>query len=350
MSDDAAHNIAELDGAKWGSATAMVPPALGGGARTGAEPYEVGDVLLAEIEKIGAHDRLEGREGQRQTLYPGDRVVGVLGHRYAPDQFEGYAEVHDGLLHLLSGAGVLGTIRSRHDDHSRPTRAKLLGALTDLNGQKLNTRQFGLRPAEPLAGLRPLTIAVVGTMMNAGKTTAAASIVRGAARRGRVVAAAKITGTASMKDVSLMRDAGARRSLDFTACGWPSTYLCSAAELEDTFLAIYGSLLRIEPAVVVLELSDGIIQRETAMLLRAPAFTSRVDTVVLAAGDALGAEAGVGRLRTLGLPVQAVSGRTSMSPLLVAETESVTGLPCLTRSQLEEGAALELVPQAAGVQ
>lgn len=348
MAEDLGHMVTELDGAKWGSATVMVPPALAAGVRVGEDSHEVGDVLLVEVEKVGVHDRLEGREGQRQTLYPADRVVGVLGHRYAPDQFEGYAEAHNGTLHLLSGAGVLGTVRSRHDGASRPTRVKLLGTLVDLKGQKLNTRQFGLRPAETPGGRRPLTIAVVGTMMNAGKTTAAVSIVRGAAKRGHVVAAAKITGTASMKDVALMRDAGARRALDFTACGWPSTYLCSAAELEEVFMTIYASLLRIEPAVMVLELSDGIIQRETAMLLRAPAFTTRVDTVVLAAGDALGAEAAVSRLRTLNLPVRAVSGRTSMSPLLVAETESVTGLPCLTRSQLEDGAVLEMVPQVAG--
>lgn len=271
-------------------------------------------------------------------------MVGAVGHRYAPDQFEGYAEILNGTLHLLSGAGVMGSVRTRHDDMGRPTRLRLLGTLSDLNGGRLNTRQFGIQPAAP-GSARPLAVAVVGTMMNAGKTTAAAAIVRGAARRGATVAAAKVTGTASMKDVALLRDSGAGRTLDFTACGWPSTYMCSAAELEEIFLAIYGSLLRANPDVLVIELADGIIQRETALLLRAPAFTSRIDAFVVAAGDALGAEAAVARMREMRLPVVATSGRASMSPLLIAETESVTNVPCLTREQLESGSMTELIPQ-----
>lgn len=196
--------------------------------------------------------------------------------------------------------------------------------------------------------MRVPTVVVVGTMMNAGKTTTATAMIYGAARRGMIVGAAKITGTASGKDVSQMHDAGARRAMDFTACGWPSTFLCSAEELEEIFLTLYASLLRIEPDLVVLELADGVIQRETGFLLRSPLFRSCLTGVVLAAGDAMGAEAAAGRLRALGLPLLAVSGRTSMSPLLVGETETVTGLPCLTRQQLEGGAVLELLPQAVG--
>ncbi len=348
LDHDIVANLDELSGAKWGSATAMVPPAVAHAVRREDAPPEVGDVAVAEVVRTGEHRRIEGPQGQRQTLYPGDRVVGVFGHRYAPDQFEGYAGTDGDTVHLLSGAAVLGIVRSRHADVSSPTRSRLLGYLTGSEGQRLNTRQFGIRPSRLAeSSRRPMTVAVVGTMMNAGKTTAAAAMVRGAVRRGLVVGAAKVTGTASGKDVFLMRDAGARRALDFTVCGWPSTYLCSASELEETFLALYGGLLRGEPEVVVLELADGITQRETAMLLRSPVFTAHLDAVVFAAGDALGAEGGVSRLRALGLPVVATSGRASMSPLLIAETVSLTRLPCLSREALEAGAALDLITRTA---
>jgi len=338
-----------LTTAKWGSATGMAPPALAAAVAPPEALPDVGDLALCEVVRLGAHHRLEGRAGERVTLYPGDRIVGVFGHRYAPEQFEGYAETDGERLHLMSIAGVLGVVRSRHPEISAPTRLRLLGYVVDAEGRRVNTRHFGLRRSPAAGGGRPTVVAVVGTMMNAGKTTTAAAIVRGAAARGLAVAAAKVTGTASGKDVAHMRDAGARRALDFTACGWPSTYLCSAAELEDLFQTLLGALERTEPSLIVLELADGIIQRETAMLLRSPAFASRVDAVILAAGDALGAEAALARLRSLGLPVVATSGRTSASPLLVAETVSLTRLPCLTREALEGGSLLELLPHPAAV-
>lgn len=331
-----------LDGAKWGSATVMIPQGFASGVGADADPPEVGDVVLGEVERIGAHTKIEGREGQRITIYAGDRMVGVLGHRYAPDQFEGYAEIAGGHVDLLSVAGVVGIVRSRHGDMGRPTRLRVLGYVRDLDGQRLSTRRFAIEPG-PVEAERPIGIAVVGTMMDAGKTTAATAIVRGAVARGLVVGAAKITGTAAGKDIAHMRDAGARRAVDFTACGWPSTYLCGSAELEETARTLYDALLRVRPDVVVMELADGITQRETAMLLRSPVFASLVDAVVFASGDALGAEAGVARLRSLGLAVVATSGRASMSPLLVAETEAVTGLPCLTRQALESGVVFDLV-------
>jgi hypothetical protein len=336
-------------GAKWGSATVLVPQAVVTGVVIDDAPPEVGDVLLAEVGKLGAHARLEGRDGQRQVLYPGDRVVGVFGHRYAPDQFEGYVGLNGAKAHLLSVAGVTGLVRSRHADQAAPTRLRMLGYLRDLHGQRLNTRRYGLQPPAEPPQSRPQTVAIVGTMMNAGKTTAASALIHGAARSGRTVAAAKVTGTASGKDVSAMRDAGAVRALDFTACGWPSTYLCSASELEETFRTLYASLLRAGPDLIVLEFADGIIQRETALLLQSPLFASHVDAIVVAAGDALGAEAAAARVRALRLPLVAVTGRTSMSPLLAAEAEAVTGLRCLTREDLEAGALLDLTRDLAGV-
>jgi hypothetical protein len=47
-----------------------------------------GDVVLARVEKIGQHPRIELPDGRRATLFTGDEVLVAYGNRYAPDQFE----------------------------------------------------------------------------------------------------------------------------------------------------------------------------------------------------------------------------------------------------------------------
>lgn len=61
-----------------------------------------------------------------------------------------------------------------------------------------------------------------------------------------------------------------------------------------------------------------------------------VDGVVFAAGDALGAVAGVAQLQALGLPVLAVSGVLTASPLAVQEVRSVLDVPVWRRDELSD--------------
>lgn len=52
---------------------------------------------------------------------------------------------------------------------------------------------------------------------------------------GHKVRASKLTGTAPLREVLHMNDAGATRYNDFTALGWPSTYLLNEEELLEIF-------------------------------------------------------------------------------------------------------------------
>ena len=54
-----------------------------------------------------------------------------------------------------------------------------------------------------------------------------------------------------------------------------------------------GHLAAASPDVIVIEVADGLLQRETARLFLIPEFTSWVDGVVFAANESLGAQAGV---------------------------------------------------------
>ncbi|HSE69677.1 MAG TPA: hypothetical protein VLA97_02885, partial [Nocardioidaceae bacterium] len=62
--------------------------------------------------------------------------------------------------------------------------------------------------------------------------------------------------------------------------------------------------------------------------------------------DAMGAAAGVDRLRELGLNVVAVSGRLTRSPLSMREAEKATGLPVLGAAELSDP---QLVSELLGI-
>jgi hypothetical protein len=78
----------------------------------------------------------------------------------------------------------------------------------------------------------------------------------------------------------------------------------------------------------VVEFADGILQRETAMLLRDPRVRSRIHRLVFSASDAFGAIGGLRILREeFDLEPDAISGRCSSSPLMIRELREWTKVP-----------------------
>jgi len=61
--------------------------------------------------------------------------------------------------------------------------------------------------------------------MNSGKSLTAAAICWALSAMGHKVRGCKVTGTASLKDILHMEDAGASPVADFTYFGYPSTFL-----------------------------------------------------------------------------------------------------------------------------
>ena len=74
-------------------------------------------------------------------------------------------------------------------------------------------------------------------------------------------------------------------------------------------------------------MADGLFQSETAALLNSRVFAKIVDSVILAASDITDAVAGVECLRRKHLPVTAISGRLTASPLAIIEAVDAAGLP-----------------------
>ncbi len=301
---------------------------------TGAVP-RAGDLVLARVLRIGQHSGLQLPGWRRAALFAGDEIIVTYGNRYAPDQFEARVPDNLGPCHLVAAGGIAATARSWHSRMKRPTEIEPLGLLANAAGVPLNVADFRLVDDNVTPARMPCVIAVVGTMMNAGKTTAAAHLIRGMVLRGLRVGAAKVTGTGAMGDVALMADAGAHRVMDFVDFGYVSTYRVPHPEVEHILRQSIMHVGRSSDAVVI-EVADGLYQEETAALLKSATFRRLVTGVVFASADSMGAAAGVEWLEQRGLPVLAVSGSVTASPLGIEETSRTTRLPVLGPADLAD--------------
>lgn len=302
----------------------------------GGRKPAAGDLLLARVTRLGQHTGLQLTCGRRARLFPGDGIIACYGNRYAPDQFEAVVPDHLGPCHLVAGGGIAARARSWHTRMRRPTEIEPLGILADAAGSALNVARFRLpEEAVSLAGVTQV-VAVAGTSMNAGKTTAAAHLIRGLAAAGLQVGAAKVTGTGASGDIHLMLDAGAHQVVDFTDFGYASTYRVTPSRIESILQQAIGCLSAGGAQAIVIEIADGLYQAETAALLTSATFRRLVSGIVFAAPDAMGAASGVEWLEQRSLPVLAVSGCLTASPLAVSETAEATSLPVLGPDELQE--------------
>lgn len=324
-----------LAGAEWAFTTRRVDRNLVKDVLTGCHVPRAGDLVLARIDNLGHHGNLQLVGGRRRRLFPGDHVVAAYGNRYACEQFE--AQVPDtlGPCHLVAGGGVASRALSWHDRIARgPTHITPVGLLAGGHGERLNLADFALGPAPVPPAKRPDVLAVLGTAMDAGKTDTAAFLVRGLRAAGHCVGYIKITGTGAGGDTWLLKDAGADRVLDFTDAGLPSTYLAPVDSITDAMQLLVAHMGADGMDTVVMEVADGVFQRETSQLLLSDAFAATVDGVVLAARDAMGASAGVAALSRQPRPVVALSGLLSASPLQRREAHEASGIDSFNREEL----------------
>ncbi|MFQ5625062.1 MAG: hypothetical protein ACE5FM_00210 [Methyloligellaceae bacterium] len=299
----------------------------------GAEAPRAGDLVLARVENIGQHQRIELPDGRRSRLYIGNELIVCYGARYAPDQFESRVPGDLGPCDLVAAGGVASSMISKHSRMKHPTQIVPVGLIADQVGKRMNIRRWGLaRSAEPRK--RPPTIAVIGTSMNAGKTSCGCQIVHGLRKRGLKVGATKVTGTGAGGDRWVMTDAGANIVLDFTDAGVPSTFGLNNKEVIDIFNTLTGHLADNEVDVIVLEVADGLLHGETAELLQSAEFRMGCDGIVFAAGDAMGSAGGVETLRSWGLNVLAVSGFLTSSQLAIREAEKLVDVPVIHTDEL----------------
>ena len=340
--------VARLRRAAWAFTTRRVPRGSTFKIVTESIRPKAGDLILARVEALGHHASLQLANGRRKHLFVGDEIVVVYGNRYASNQFEAVVPESLGPCHLVAGGGVAAKARSWHAKISRgPTEIVPIGLLGDAAGQPLNVGDYALQAVDVLDAPCPTAVAVVGTGMDSGKTQTAAYLVRGLTLAGLRVGYAKVTGTGAGGDTWLLKDAGANPVLDFTDAGLVSTYLSSPADLERVLVTLVAHLTKASVEAVVLEVADGVLQQETAALLKSSAFREVVSAMLFTACDAMGAVAGHAWLQENNLPIVGFGGVLTASPLQSEEALQATGLRAFSREELcRPGIAMRILARA----
>jgi hypothetical protein len=310
---------------------------------------QVGDVAIFEVLHIGKHRNVQGVEKRNITIVAGDQVMAAFGTRYATAQFEGYVPEHvNQELHILGAGGTVGVIASMHEKYEDigPTTLRIVGLATDRRGKVINTKKIMHRRMKTFTGAAASVTKVIlslGSSMDSGKTTSAAYLVHGLKKAGMTVAFIKLTGTVYTKDCDLGYDMGADVATDFSDYGFPSTYMCEENELLDLYESLLSKVLPQHPDFVVMEIADGLYERETKMLLSNSKFISTVEAVMFSAGDSLAAINGVQILKRWGIYPELISGLFTTSPLLIREVKENTSVPVYTIDDLAfHGKAEEL--------
>lgn len=294
-----------------------------------------GYVLAVRIlDDKATYNVIEDPGGRLIPLRAGDLLAGTLGSRRALKGYAGHVPkrlaVGD-LLEVLNLGGVLGRCTSVNPELGAPFHAEVLGAvlafpaLGDRIGRPAHIRDRAIPPAERLTCVVPV-IYVSGTSMDAGKTVAAAEIVRGLSRTGRRVAACKLTGVALMRDALAMRDAGAIAALTFNDAGLATT---RGDETVPIARGILNRLAEVGPDVIVAELGDGILGDYGVQdVLADPGLMGLGAAHVLCAADPVGCW-GAAEIfgREYGLPIAVVSGPVTDNQVGRAFVQDALGLP-----------------------
>ena len=105
-------------------------------------------------------------------------------------------------------------------------------------------------------------------------------------------------------------------------------------KLIEVMECLIGNLAKHPLDAIVVEVADGLFQSETAQLLASAHFRSNVDALIFSSGDAMGAHAGAQWLQQHGLPVSALCGTLTRSPLARREAQKATQLPVLCLNDL----------------
>ncbi len=301
-----------------------------------------GDVAIFEVITLGRHEAIQGEDKRITAIFENDFIMAAFADRYATSQFEGYVPTFPMELYDILGAGgAIGVVKSKNAllKDIEPTKIRMIGYCCDDSGKVINTKWYQ-KQRIPFTGELPNNVKVilsVGSTMDSGKTTTAAHVARGLKYSGKKVAFIKFTGTCFTKDKDFVYDCGADVAIDFSDLGFPSTYMCQKEELLDLYQSLLARIADEKPDFIVMEIADGLMQRETNFLLRSREFMATIHSVVFSCGDSLSAFQGFDILQQWGITPALISGRFTMSPLLIEEVKNNCAVPVLTIEEIMTG-------------
>ena len=301
---------------------------------------KAGDVAVFKVKEIGKHTRIQSVGGNNKFILPGDLIMATFGNRYATEQMEGFVpEEYHPTYHILGQGGAVGVLKNMHMKFEKigATTLSLVGYIVDESGSVINTKYLNTNTETTLTVPKvedQKIILSLGTSMDSGKTTSAAFLSRGLKLANKKVAYIKLTGTVFTKDKSMVRDYGAEISIDFSDFGFPSTYMCSTSELIHLYKKLLYQVQPHNPEYIVVEIADGLLQRETSALIKNKEFMSKVSGAIFSSMDSMSAISGANMLTDLNCNVIGVTGLFTTSPLLVNEVRKQSNFKVLTGEEL----------------
>ncbi len=325
----------ELDGIKRSFATRNVDFGAIKTLLTGDIQPKAGDLVVCEVTRLRQHCRLERIDGRRSRMFVKDKIIVAYGHRYAPDQFESIIPKNLDACHLVAGGGIASFMTEKSPKVKPATEIQPLGLIGDKDGHVINLGDYSILQDETKKSDKDILILMVsGSSMNAGKTTTVACLIKGLSADGYKVGAAKVTGTGSGCDLWHFVDADAACAIDFTDAGFATTYLMSNTRLVKTFDKMISHLKNQDVDVIVVEVADGVLQRETKALLATKAIINATSAMFYTSGDSSSAIFGTTWLQQMGYDVVGISGVVSSNPLGTREVIENCELPVIEKEQL----------------
>ncbi|MCL4338131.1 hypothetical protein M1271_00400 [Patescibacteria group bacterium] len=294
------------------------------------KPMEGESVVVKVLAAHKKYGELELVDGRMYKMREGDIVAGALGERKALEGIVGVIPkiVSAGdRLNILNLGAVVGQAVSWNKEYvSAPVQVEVLGSIY-LSGRTVNIHNYSLKNGTKLQICIPLII-ILGTSMGVGKTTAAAELIHALSKKkGLKVAAAKLTGVATQRDMLAMKDAGAIAALTFHDVGLTSTLNHHGSVVPAT-KTILNTLAKRSPDVIVVELGDGIVGwYGVDKLLNDPEFLKTVSFTLVCAQDLTGAYGAINILEKKGLRADFFSGPVTNNTAGTDYLESKFGIP-----------------------
>jgi hypothetical protein len=283
-----------------------------------------GNVLLAEVADLGFYDEIEDKFGKLRKLSLKSKILVVQGNRYSTQAYE--IACSNSSLILGNLGGVVGKKIGSHEEIKKDTKLKIIGYAIGADNAPVNLRDLSIKRSNP--SFAPKIIVVVGSDMDIGKTTCVAFLARAIKNKKKSVNFGKLTGTARLKDLLKVKKAGAGRVLDFTDCGFASTYKVRRSDLSNIIDKLHGELSADNPDYIIFEVADGILQRETKMIIEKKLLNRFSSEVIFCCRDALAAGVAKKILGKAGLSISFVSGIVANSELGIQEVEDNFQIEC----------------------
>lgn len=259
---------------------------------------ESGSILAVKVINANTnYNNLETDSGRMlATLFQGDIIPVALGNRNAARGMCGVVpnslRVGD-RIEILNIAGVAGNCIDYNPSIGEPVRAIVLGSILDKNQKPMNLNQYDnlLDKSTEFKCKIPL-ITVIGTGMDAGKTTIGMQIVQMLSSMGKKISIAKLTGVAALRDVCKMLDCGGNEGLSFLDAGLSSTCIDDKQLVVKSAKRVINTLCNSEskPDFLFIELGDGLYGKYGVKnILSDKEINPAIKLVIICANDIPGA-------------------------------------------------------------